>query len=196
MELYEAIRRRRMVRNYLAEPVDRRVIERIVGAARSGPSAGFAQGQYMVVVTDEEMRARIAELADEPLYVADGMAPWISVAPVHVVVCTSEEDYHRRYREPDKLQDDGTEIDWPVPYWFVDAGATMMALLLAAVSEGLGAGFFGVHRLDGLKELLEIPAEIQPIGVVTIGHPAGTQPEGSARRGWKPLSDVVHWERW
>ena len=43
---------------------------------------------------------------------------------------------------PDKL-DDGQEIDWPVPYWFVDAGAALMLLLLAAIDEGLGAGRVG-----------------------------------------------------
>jgi nitroreductase len=196
MELYEAVRRRRMVRNYRTDPVDKEVIERIVAAARTGPTAGFAQGQYLIVVTETSTRAAIAELADEAVYVAAGMTPWISVAPVHVVVCTSEEDYHRRYREPDKVNDDGSEIEWPVPYWLVDAGAAMMLLLLAAVEEGLGAGFFGVHRLDGLKELLGIPDEVQPIGVVTIGHPAGDQPQGSARRGWRPIDDVVKWERW
>jgi nitroreductase len=196
MELYDTIRRRRMVRNYQPDAVERATIERIVGAARSGPSAGFAQGQYLVVVTHEVTRAKIAELADEPLYVAQGMDPWISVAPVHVVVCANEADYHRRYQEPDKLNEDGTEIDWPVPYWFVDAGAAMMLLLLAAVEEGMGAGFFGVHRLDGLKQLLSIPDEVDPIGVVTIGHPAGEQPKGSASRGWRALDDVVRWEHW
>src|ERR1035437_1866397 len=34
----------------------------------------------------------------------------------------------RRYREPDKLMDDGSEIEWPVPYWWVDIGATMMVV--------------------------------------------------------------------
>ena len=37
---------------------------------------------------------------------------------------------------PDKLSD-GEEIDWPVPYWFVDAGAALMLVLLAAIDEGL-----------------------------------------------------------
>jgi len=58
---------------------------------------------------------------------------------VHVLVCTREDDYHDRYRQPDKLED-GQEIDWPVPFWFVDAGAALMLLLLAAIDEGLAAG--------------------------------------------------------
>ena len=196
MDFQEVVRNRRMIRNYSDAPVERDVIERLVEAGLRGPSAGFAQGQYVVVVTDPGTRRRIAELADEDRYAALGLPRWISSAPVHLVVCTSEADYRSRYKEPDKLED-GREIDWPVPYWHVDAGATMMLLLLAAVDEGLGAGFFGVRRLPGLQELLGIPDEVTPIGVVTVGHPAaGEQPKGSAERGRKKRSEKVRWERW
>ena len=58
------------------------------------------------VVTDPEIRKQIADAADEPDYVANGFDPWISSAPVHIVVCVREDDYHERYREADKLQDE------------------------------------------------------------------------------------------
>lgn len=196
MEFTEVVRRRRMVRSYRPEPVSRAAIERIVATARRAPSAGFSQGQYLVVVTEQKKRTAIARLGGEDRYVADGFPPWMSVAPVHVVVCVCEADYHARYQEPDKLNEDQTEIEWPIPYWYVDAGATLMLVLLAVVEEGLGAGFFGVHRLEGINELLGIPPEVTPIGVVTIGHPAPEQRQGSARRGWKPLEQVVHREHW
>jgi len=185
-----------MVRNYDPAPIERAVVERIVEAARRAPSAGFTQGQSFLVVTDREIRARIAELAGEEDYVASGFDPWLSGAPVHVVVCVSEAAYHSRYREPDKVDDSGREIDWPVPYWWVDAGASMMLLLLAAVDEGLGAGFFGFHRLEGIEELLGLPPDVTPIGVVTLGRPAPDRPSGSLRRGRKPVPEQIHWERW
>ena len=196
MEFVEVVRRRRMVRNYRPDAIRREVIERIVATARRVPSAGFSQGHYLVVVTAPETRRAIADLAGEPEYVASGFDPWMSTAPVHVVVCVSEPDYHARYREPDKLEADGSEVDWPVPYWYVDVGGCLLMLLLAAVDEGLAAGFFGVHRLSGLRELLGIPAAVTPIGVVTIGHPAPDRRSGSLARGWKPLEEVVHWDRW
>ena len=196
MELGDAIRRRRMIRSYSDEPVDLEAIRRIVSRARRGPSAGFSQGVYLIVVTEPSTRKELARLADEDHYVEEGLPPWISVAPVHVVVCANEADYHARYREPDKVKPDNSEIEWPIPYWFVDAGAAMMLLLLAALDEGLGAGFFGMHRLEGLRETLGIPEGVTPIGVVTIGHPRGEQPMGSATRGWRPLEEVVRWGRW
>ena len=195
MEFLEVVARRRMVRNYTGSPVDREVLARIVETGRRSPSAGFSQGQAFVVVTDEADRRAIAELAGEAAYVEAGFDPWISRAPAHVVVCVSEEAYRRRYREADKMVD-GREMEWPVPYWWVDAGAALQNLLLAAVDAGLAAGFLGIHALPGLKDLLGIPGEYTPIGVVTVGHPAPDRTSGSLRRGWRSAAEVIHWGRW
>lgn len=191
----DLVRRRRIVRNYTAEPVDPAAIERILDAARRGPSAGFSQGVSFVVVTDQKTRQRLAELCHEPEYVADGFDPWISRAPVHVVVCASESVYQARYREPDKSPD-ARESEWPVPYWWVDAGAAMMLVLLAAVAEGLAAGFLGSHAFTDIKTALGIPDDFDPIGLVTIGHPAPDRRSGSLARGRKPTDDIVHRETW
>ena len=79
-DFYETVARRRMVRNYTEEAVDSEALDRILVAARKAPSAGFSQGQAMVVVTSEEGRHQIASLAGEDDYVAMGMDPWISRA--------------------------------------------------------------------------------------------------------------------
>lgn len=195
MELEEAVRRRRMVRNYTDEPVDDDTIRAILDLARRGPSAGFSQGQRFVVVTDADTRRAIAELGGESHYVAEGFDPWMSRAPVHVVPVADERAYRERYAEPDKSPDGEPHV-WPVPYWHVDIGASLMLLLLAVVDHGLAAGLFGVHRLDGLRELLGIPEGAHPIGVVTVGHAAPDRRSGSLARGWRDLDDVVSWGRW
>lgn len=194
MEFSDVVRRRRMVRNYTGEPVDEASLERIVASALRAPSAGNTRGQSLVLVTDPATRAAIAGLAGEEGYVAAGFDPWISRAPAHLVVCISEAAYHDRYREPDKTGPDGEEIDWPVPFWWVDAGATMMLALLAAVDEGLAAGFLGVHSIPGLRDLLEIPDEVTPIGVVTLGHPAPDRRSSSLDR--QAPTGLVHRDRW
>jgi nitroreductase len=141
------------------------------------------------------MRRRIADLAGEAAYLEMGLEPWISRAPAHIVVCVREDDYHERYRELDKLTGEGVEMEWPVPYWYVDAGKAVMLLWLAALDEGLAAGVFGIHRWDELRDLLGIPADVTPVAILTVGKPAPETVQGSAKRGWKPLEDVVRWER-
>ncbi|MFP4072554.1 MAG: nitroreductase family protein, partial [Actinomycetota bacterium] len=157
MEFSEVLARRRMVRNYTEDPVDREALDRIAAAALRAPSAGNSQAVAAVVVTDPEIRVEIASIADEPSYVKAGFDPWISRAPAHLVISVSEKVYRDRYSEPDKLGEDGSQMEWPVPYWWVDAGAALMAVLLATVDEGLAAGFLGVHSLPDLSALLGIP---------------------------------------
>lgn len=184
-----------MVRNYGPDPVDAAALERILDAARRGPSAGYAQGQHFIVVTDARDRARIAELCDEPAYVAQGFDRWLSRAPVHVVPCVRRADYEARYSEPDKARST-KPTQWDVPFWWVDAGAALMLLLLATVDEGLGAGFLQVADPAPLRALLAIPDDVAPLGVVTVGHAARDRRSGSVAGGRRPPDEVVHRGRW
>lgn len=93
MDLQELIARRRMVRNFADEPVERAVLERIAHAAQRAPSAGFSQDQRLVVVTEPAMRRRVAELVDEEEYVARGSHHWISDCAAQFIPCVSEKVY-------------------------------------------------------------------------------------------------------
>jgi FMN reductase [NAD(P)H] len=203
VDFREVLTRRRSVRTYADRPVAREVLERIANAAVVwAPSAGFSQGLRIVVVTDPDTRRRIATAAKEDELVAQGRRRWKGAAPVHMVVLTREDDYHDRYRQQDKLKiTGGREIDWPAPYWYVDAGAATMALMLAAIDEGLDTAIFGVTDLDALRETLALPADVQFVAVVTLGYPAEGADESrvdasvfAERR--KARTDVVRWERW
>jgi nitroreductase len=186
-----------MVRNYDPDrPVPRESLERIAAAAQRAPSAGFSQGQRLIVVTDADRRRRIAEICGEQGYVESGFDLRVSRAPALIVPCVSEAIYHARYQEPDKVNDDGTEIDWPIPYWYMDIGATALLIHLAAINEGLAAGFLGPDDYSELKRELGIPPDQQPVGVITIGHPLPDRRSGSLKRGWVKPDDFVHWERW
>lgn len=196
MEFSDVLARRRMIRNYTEEAVAGEALNRIAAAALRAPSAGNSQAVAVVVVTDESLRKDIAQLADEASYVSAGFDPWISRAPAHLVISVSEQVYRDRYSEPDKLGPDGEVIEWPVPYWWVDAGASMMAMLLAAVDEGLGAGFLGVHSLPELSALLGIPEHFHPLGVITVGHPAPDRRSGSLDRPKKTPDDAVFRDTW
>jgi len=199
MEFTEVVRLRRMVRNYTEDPVDPASIERIVDAAVRAPSAGYSQGQRFVVVTDPDLRMAVAAAGGEEAYVADGFDPWISRAPVHIVVCVDMQAYLDRYSEPDKAGSDGprsAEVDWEVPFWWVDGGASMMAILYAAVDEGLAAGFLGAQAFDDLHAALGIPADISIVGICTIGHAAPDRRSGSLSRGRVARTHAVHRERW
>jgi FMN reductase [NAD(P)H] len=193
VELSEILARRRMVRSYRPGSVPREAIERIVATVRRAPSAGFSQGQRLLVVTEQETRDRIGDVL--------GSRQWVSEAPVLIVVGVREDDYHDRYRKPDKLVD-GEEIEWPVPYWHFDAGAAAMLILLAAIDEGYAAGLFGVFAgaMTPFKQLLNIPDDVAVTSCITVGKPADDSSwdalTSRLTQARKPVDDLVHWERW
>lgn len=189
MEHREVVARRRMVRRYSGEPISRDTLDRVVDAAHRGPSAGFAQGISVVVVTDPTTISELAELCGESVHVDKGLEPWLSTAAAHLVLCVEPSVYTSRYSEPDK---DLSTLS--VPWWWVDGGAALMLILLAAVDEGLAAGLHGGHRTDGVAELLEIPDDVEILGIVTIGHGAPDRRSASSQRGRRP--DVIHFNRW
>ena len=196
MEFKDIVLKRRMVRNFADKPVDPQVVDRIVQLTRHAPSAGFTQGQSFVLVTNPELKKAIAETCQEEEYVKSGFAPFISKAPVLLIPCTSEAAYHRRYQQPDKVDEAGNEIEWPIPYWFMDIGCAVMVALLAAVDEGLVTAFVGSKDLKTFRSILNIPDEVIPVGVIAVGYRAPDTPSPSLKRGRKSDAEYVHYEGW
>ncbi len=187
MEFERVVRKRRMIRAFKPLPVPEEKVGRIVELAQHYPSAGFSQGMAFIVVTEPERVRRIRELNRLR-----------GDAPVLMVPCVSEKLYHDRYHEPDKIRPDGTEIEWPVPYWYFDAGCASLLVLLAVVDEGLAAYLAGAFRPDLLRKELGIPDDFVPVGVISIGYPDYDRHVSSPSldRGRRPLSQVVHSQHW
>ncbi len=198
MEFSDVVAQRRIVRHFAPEPVPREVLERIAAAAQRAPSAGFSQGQRVVIVTDANRRRRLAELAGEAFYTGRGFDPWISEAPALFVPAVSAKVYVDRYNEPDKRDPSvkpGSEEDWDVPYWWMDIGCTVMLILLAAVDEGLGAGFAG-GDFDAIRTELGMPDDYTPVGVIPVGSPLPDKKSPSLKRGWRSADEFARWETW
>ena len=187
MEFERVVRKRRMIRAFKPLPVPEEKVGRIVELAQHYPSAGFSQGMAFIVVTEPERVRRIRELNRLR-----------GDAPVLMVPCVSEKLYHDRYHEHDKIRPDGTEIEWPVPYWYFDAGCASLLVLLAVVDEGLAAYLAGAFRPDLLRKELGIPDDFVPVGVISIGYPDYDRHVSSPSldRGRRPLSQVVHSQHW
>ena len=196
MEFQEAVLKRRMVRHFSDAPVPKETVGRILELAQHAPSAGFSQGSAYVVVMDPEVKKNVARLQGEEEYKAGGFHSWISEAPVAIVACVSEKLYHDRYSEPDKLNEEGKEIEWPTPYWFFDIGAGSMIILLAAVDAGLAAAFTGVPDVKGMKDLLGIPPHFHPVGVISLGKGEKDVKSPTMKSGRRKTADVVHYDRW
>lgn len=198
MELSEVVRRRRMVRSFDGRPVASSVLERVLDAARRGPSAGFSQGLDLLVLTGHLQTDRYWDLAFPDAAARAGFR-WqgLFAAPVLVVPLVAPAAYFARYREPDKAGSDRAELSgWTVPYWWVDGGMGVMSLLLSAVDEGLGALFFTVEHPVAVLRAFGVPDDRQALGTIALGHPAPEEPGRSAARPRRTVEEVVHRGYW
>lgn len=196
VEVGDAIRRRRMVRAYLPDPIEEDVLLRVLDAARCAPSAGMSEPVDLLVITDADDRDRFWDLA---FPVRDGYRwPHLFDAPVVVIPLVEPAAYARRYAMADKAASGLHDLDaWPVPYWWIDGGAAVQNLLLAAVGEGLGASLFGlfVHEAEILTTF-GVPTGHRALGALTIGY---ALPEARVRTTpLRPRSpaDIVHRGHW
>ncbi len=70
------------------------------------------------------------------------------------------------------------------------------AVLLAAVDEGLAAGFVSSGDLDGLGAELSLPPDFTPVGVIPVGRQLPDKRSASVKRRFVQPEEYVHWERW
>jgi nitroreductase len=191
MEFQEVVRRRRMVRTFTAEPVPRESLDRILGNAVRGPSAGFSQGQSFLVLTDEADRKRFWSVAGA------AVAASAQTAPLVIVPMSCKRVYLERYAQPDKGWTDKEEARWPVPFWHIDTGMAGLLILQTAVDEGLGAVYFGIvpEAVAPFRAAFGVPDDQEPIGAIAIGYDGETE-KRDLRSRRRDLSEVTHYGRW
>jgi nitroreductase len=200
MELADVVRRRRMIRRYSSQPVDRAVLDRILENALHAPSAGFSQGWAFLVLDQPEdvgwfWLCTTGAGLDEP----DSWLRGMTTAPVVIVPLSHKDAYLDRYAEPDKGWADRDEGRWPVPYWHLDTAMASLLMLLTVVDEGLGACFFGIPApaVPAFRTEFGVPEGYLPIGAITVGHRvADAGSRGSAARGRRGVAEVVHHGSW
>ncbi len=169
MDVMEAIRTRRSIRNYQHRDVEEEKLRRVLEAGRLAPSARNMQEWKFLVVKDPSVRKRLAEAAKGQMFVAD--------APVVIVACGTICDY---------VMSCG-QLSYPI-----DVAIAVDHMTLVAVEEGLGTCWLGAFYEDKVKEILGIPEKIRVVQMLALGYPEHV-PEPRAR---KPFDEVVIFERW
>jgi nitroreductase len=182
---------RRMCRAFSREGVGGDALDRVLAAGQRAPSAGNVQAVELLVI-DEPADYWALTLADRDGFRWQGLLD----APVLVIPVVAPAAYAARYAEPDKASTGLGSVDaWPVPYWWVDGGMAVEAMLRVAAEEGLGACFFGLFEHErAVLDAFGVPADRRALGTVALGHPRPDTPGRSAGRAKR--ADRVHRGRW
>jgi nitroreductase len=195
-----------MVRSFSSEPITADIVEGLLDAARRGPSAGNARGTAWIVLHGPEQTERYWMNATTATWrSSSGRWPGLSRAPVILVALASPAAYVARYSQPDKAASGlgdaasggGGEGAWTVPYWFADAAAATMLVLLTAVDLGLGAAFLGNFRNErAVLGALDVPAGWRLFGATALGRPDGADHPSPSLRQPAPQTPRVHYGSW
>ena len=149
----QSIFNRRSIRKYTNEVVPEDLIEQILRAGMSAPSAGNEQPWHFIVISDRNVMGEIQKVHP--------YSHMLKEASHAIVVCgdMSLQKY------------DG--------YWVQDCSAAMQNMLLMSQELGLGSVWLGVYpqveRVKGLKELLDMPLNVTPFSIMSLGYPAETK---------------------
>jgi len=179
MELMEAIKNRRSVRQYKSTPVSDENLNTVLEAARLAPSWANTQVWKFVVVRDEKVKESLAETLGK----GNRGNPAIKQAPALIAACAELGRSGLIKGEPGS--DKG---DW---YMF-DIALALHNLTLAAHSLGLGTLHVGWFDAKKAAEILELPEGAVVVELMPLGYPEG-QAAVSPR---KPLEEIVYFEKY
>lgn len=186
-----------MVRAFTDTAVGDDVVDELVDLARRAPSAGNTQAVEFLVLTAGDVDAYWdVTLGDRR---SSFRTQTLLASPVLVVPYVRPSAYVDRYGESDKAATGlgRGQDEWPVPYWWVDGGAAVQNLLLAAVERGLGACFFGQFDHEAaVRDRFGVPDDRRALGTIAIGHPAPDRAGASAGRRRRHLDEVIHRGAW
>ncbi|HEU5475851.1 MAG TPA: coenzyme F420-0:L-glutamate ligase [Actinophytocola sp.] len=176
----EAVLLRRSIREFDDTPVDEGALRRAVAAALSAPAPHHTRPVRFVHLADRARRARLLDAMREAWRAdlrADGMpaegvehrvrrGDLLYGAPEIVLpflVMAGAHDY------PDARRAGAERIMFTVA-----GGAAVQGLLVALAAEGLGSCWVSstIFCAPVVREVLELPADWEPLGAVAIGHPA------------------------
>ena len=197
--LLDELRGRRSVRKYQARPVPQELIKEVLLAAGWAPSAHNAQPWRFIVLVDPRLKRRLAEtmanawaadMAKEGTTVEPDTfklrVERFATTPTLMLACLSMEGM---IKFPD-VERQRCERDLAMQ----SLAAALQNLLLAAQSLGLGACWFCAPAFckETVREVLEIPDEVEPEALIAIGYPA-EEPSTPPR---KQLGDYCFKDRW
>lgn len=170
MDFGEVVKTRRSIRAYLDKDISDELIQKLISAAMTAPSAGNQQPWQFIVIRDRDKLEAIP-----------GFHPYCRMAPkapAAIVVCG-----------------DPVGKKWP-DFWVQDCSAAIQNLLLAARAEGLATVWTGVYpveeRVKGCRELFSIPDQVIPLAIIPVGWPCKKEEFKGIDR-FNPR--LVHWER-
>lgn len=167
MEYSDLIQQRYSVRKFSKQPVEDSAVQAILEAARLAPTAVNKQPQRILVLRGKESMDKLKTCT-----------PYSFHAPMALAVCCH------------------TEEAWIRPYdnynsGVIDAAIVGTHIMLAVYNLGLGSTWVGHFDPVEFRRVFNLPANIEPVAIFPIGHPAPDAHPAPQHEKRRPLEETV-----
>ncbi len=201
---YKAVFSRRDVRShFIPEPIDEKVLSKILNAAHHAPSVGFSQPWNFILIKDVQTRKRVKESFDNERVRSSNLiedpkrSKYLSLrlegilsSAVNVCVTYDPSKFGPFVIGRSSIPETG----------IYSVCCAIQNLWLAARAEGVGVGWVSILSNDDLKKILDIPEHVVPVAYLCLGHVSNfAEKPDLESAGWLPrlgLKDVVFYEKW
>ena len=153
MKLYDLIVTRRSIRQFKPESLSKKVLRRLVNAARLAPSAANLQPLEFIVVDDRKIDKKIFSCLKWAAYIAPEGNPKPGQEPAAYVIILANT----------KIRDRSFERD---------VGAAIENMIIAAKEETVGSCWLVSIDRSRVQQILNIPREYKIDSILALGYPA------------------------
>ncbi|MBG9471559.1 5,6-dimethylbenzimidazole synthase [Priestia megaterium] len=188
--VYKAIYGRRDVRTFLSDEIPNETVYNILQAAHSGPSVGFMQPWNFILVSDTEVKNKLAWAADKERralaihYEGEKKEDFLELkirglkeAPLTICVTCDPTRGGSHVLGRNSIP----ETD------MMSTACAIQNMWLASYAEGLAMGWVSFYKKNDVRDILHIPPHIDPVALMSIGY-TDKYPE-------KPILEQANWEK-
>ncbi len=172
MNFIELAKQRYSSRKYKNQQVEDEKLNIVLEAGRIAPSAANYQPWIFIVVKDENIEKLRACYHRE----------WFMTAPMYIVICINHNQSWKRKDGKDHAD--------------IDAAIAADHMTLAATDIGLATCWVCNFEKDKLIETLNLPVEIEPVVILSLGYPADNLDANRHQTKRKKLEEIVYHEKY
>jgi nitroreductase len=150
MDAIEAIKTRNSIRKYIKKKIPKKIIYELLEIGMCAPSAGNEKPWHFIIIDKNEILESIPKFHPH--------SNMLKEASIAILICIDKNlEKHK-----------GMAVQ--------DCSAATENILIAANAKNLGAVWLGIYprpvRINGMKKLLNIPENIIPFSLISLGYPA------------------------
>lgn len=170
MDFLELAKERYSCRSFADKKVEKEKLEKILEAGRIAPTAVNYQPQRILVLQEPEKLAKLSECT---------RFGW--GAPVIMIICYDKNiSWKRKYDGKDE--------------GIIDASIVTTQMMLEIQDLGLGTTWIGSFDPQKIREVYEIPENLEIVSILPVGYPSEDAHPGEMHEKRNSIEEMVYWD--